>query len=373
MAGKGPKGAVSVDGTKTAFGFVLAGFAAIAGFLGVSSTEVSVILRNHETEALVVFFFLLASGLSALLSATTGKSHDGKAPQEGTKLRDHLLPGYLVLASIVLLFIAGCALIILFVPAQGSDYPAADHSVAVRVCLDIAFIAGSSGLVCALLASWGVPRRFAFRYSRDKQAQRLKAPVTVQTLLLLLSVLTLSASLLITFRLEARNQQTPNVQVVGTIEKTGQADEVAATVSTTRLTQTESLHISIVGYTSLSATNCYIQDTAAGCNIIGFWRVRPDETGAVQETLTELVPKSTIPFELVVGRAWMCGSGTYVKTKPHTTSTTTATTTTKTTSIPLGPQADSAVPQSTKTRTYMLNAHCSLIKAAGFELPLVEK
>jgi hypothetical protein len=200
---------------------------------------------------------------------------------------------------------------------------------------------------------------------------------------LLLSVLALSTSLLITFRLEARNQQAPNVQVVGKIEQVGSADVVMSTVSTTRLSQTESLHISVVAYSSQNAKNCYLDETETGCNIIGFWRVRPDSAGAVQVTLTDLVPKSTTPFIMIEARAWMCGSENRPGSAPNFSGAAIATlragaaasasSTTSTTFRPgFSMQKDQGVTGSVNERTRSLNAHCSLIKAAGFDLPLVE-
>jgi len=321
------------DIVKTGAGTIVSTFAAVIGFIGIKSTELTSILRNDENAALIVFCALVFAVTAGLLAVFVTKARTA---------RGSLLGGLALIAS-------GYAFVIVSIrSADGSG----KLSVGWATFVTIAPLALAFGLVAvSVLPTSAIHRlhkvlegkwlKSVFGGKWLKSVGRasvnwLKTDIEMHAWLVMFSVFLLSLSVLGSIRIEGEFQKKNDVQLVasinqattsgtdgtitvnftaerlrlddwGTVVICGVVPATASTSLTSLTSDASSACISTAGSTPVA---CASSDNAGGsCQVLALWRVRPDSTGSISQKF--VVPVHGHDYSVLEGHAFI-GSGLLV-------------------------------------------------------------
>jgi hypothetical protein len=287
-----------IETAQNLLGFLVAGFAAVLGFIGIKSSELASILRNEEPFIGIVALAFLFSIITAILSIFKGSATHDNLDWPTNRFA---VGSLLFLFSIVTLLPAA-----IHIPFVTSPW-----QVITSILIGVLTIAMSFVIVFGK----GAWPKALFRKVRLSEESRIwkswiiwkswsKNYFNLQLYLVLASVLFLTIAAYAALRLESASQAAPFAQLEGsvTVAKSGSAllslsvasakvpapDRVDITV--TALPRTVNIYeICKATKTPLNSLSCTADPCSykpSVCQSLVGWTVPPDATGAVREILT---------------------------------------------------------------------------------------
>ncbi len=285
---------INLRNLRTILGLVLAGFAATISFVGITSTEISSILRNNEPAALIIFFSLLTAIVAALLAAVI---EGGPWPRLG------------ILISLLFVTLAGFIVIadVIRIPAVNVSWK---------------LVTGAPSGMKMFIAILLVLALAMFIWTQFGHNRYLHTKLmNLNSLLIVVSVVMLGIALFAALRVESGSQQNANVQIVASDSASGADADLTMMITVSRLSQGDYVQVFVCGTTRLSnppsgcdqqqiapapkaASAASCTDSSANCHMIAIWNVRPDLSGSVEQTVK--FPISSATYGRVFGSANLC-------------------------------------------------------------------
>lgn len=288
------------DTIQSLLGFLIAGFAAILSFIGISSGELSSILRNEESFVGIVALGFLLSIITAILSIFQGKSEQENPSWSKNRFA---IAGLLFLFAFVTLLPA-----IIHIPFVTSPK---------QVVISIIF--GAVVITFAIaIALYGGPRHGSLDGRSPNGRLELwklwsNKNCNPQLYLILASILFLTIAAYAALRLESASQASPFAQLDGSVTVANSDSAVLSlSVASAKVPGPDRVDITVTGLprTTKIETLCQGAKTPPGafscaadpcsykpsaCDSLVGWTIPPNATGAVQETLA--VPFSPTVYQ----------------------------------------------------------------------------
>ena len=268
------------EDAKTLVAYLVAGFAAVVGFLGIKSQEVSTVIRNGGYVPSIVALTLVVAIVVAVMSVAMSDS-----------LREKKVSGGVVLGVLILVGSLGPLWIVaLPLPISTSQFAI---WVAAGVSVGMAVVGG--------LLLW---------IARDRGGEWFD----LQTLLLLTSILLTALSIFGGLRLETRSQTTIHAQVFGTVVTQSNDDQLTIGVSVSHVDSPGWVEVQVRGLPVRSTLQnvcghsddpfalcsqvdpCGEYSSVSGkysCREIAAWQVPPDSDGSIDRQLELPIPLNT--------------------------------------------------------------------------------
>jgi hypothetical protein len=303
-------------------GLLLGLFATVFSFLGITTGEVTSVLRNEPDEAPLVALLLLFGVLAAVLTVVVGDTADVAGPLD--------------LAILIIVLIGVGTLVIRAIPIQGSK------GLSLFWFVPIGVVA-----VAALV----------LRFRLGKQNPLRKKVLSVKVVLIVASVMLMATSVDAGLRLETHSQLQTTVQVSASVTQSDSGATLTVHLTAAKVTNDSSVRFEVGGINSGDSKKTILQNIASG-------DLDPDVNGDIDNTLgIPLLPGSydtisimtatcRVPNEASSPRASAAStpSVTAAPTSSATPSTTSSPTVT-TTKAPVSKPGPSATLSSTSSAT----------------------
>jgi hypothetical protein len=212
-------------------GILLGLFGTALSFIGITSGEVTAILRNDAEGASVVALLLLLGVLAATLTVVTSNSRDDAQP----------VASPLELMTIILLFLGAGLIVIYFIPVGTQKSWVLGLGCVVSAC---AFV--STLLLAAL--SLGVSQSGS---AGDTPSPRgfwkhlLVRSLPVKVVLIVVSAILIAMSMYTAMRLEARSQLQTEVQVTASVSESDSLATLSVHVTAAKLRNDSWVHLQV--------------------------------------------------------------------------------------------------------------------------------
>jgi phosphate/sulfate permease len=230
--GRGKGGGNPLSDIQNILGFLVAGFAGALGILGLRSAEVSVVLRNKDTEARASFVVIIL--FIAVLAAVCGV----------VVSRDRPLPWSWV-AAIAFSVLGIGSLLIYATPVNQT--PNIYSTISFWVGIGLFSVAA---VIILSVAGWALIKRFRRKPrvpSRWPRVPSRRPRVNVQAMCILASVALLAISIYGAMRLEAYSQGHASIQISASVAKKSGKVTLDTHVAASKLTNDSRVSVTVEG------------------------------------------------------------------------------------------------------------------------------
>jgi hypothetical protein len=249
---------------QSVMGVLLGLFATVFSFVGITTGEVTAILRNEPGKTPLVALFLLVGLLAAVLTVVI-TNPDVASPLD--------------LAVLIVLLLGVATIVISAIPVQSSKRLSPCWGIAICV-------------IAILSLSCYLPPFKNTKLMKDKILKRI---IPVKVVLIVASVILISTSVDTALRLETQSQLHTTVQVAAGVAESGSDTMLTIHLTAAKVTNDSSVKFEVSGVNSGDPKKTVLRNIASG-------DMDPDVNGDIDNTLEiRLLPGSFDSINIITG------------------------------------------------------------------------